>query len=306
MDIDFTEIMATTSANTCVTTDEPTPKRRRYATRSGDVSPEATKQFASTTSLYHPDPLHTLNAFRLNKTLCDGIIKSSGGNEFHVHRVILAASSSFFRALFVNNLGSQGDSSNCDHEAPDSESGHSLGTRQVTLQGVASPTLELIIEFAYTGQCRITTANVQDLITAADHLSVLRLVHQCVQFISDHTTVVNCLSVVRFARRYAFFELEKHAWSQALLHYPTVANDNDEFNDLTVEEMENLLTDDALNVDSEYSVFKMIVSWTNADYEERRHHLATLLNTIRFGVSNHRHIAREIWNHDLVAKNPVR
>jgi hypothetical protein len=45
-----------------------------------------------------------LDYFRHNLLLCDAIIQVDDGSRFPIHRVILSASSSYFRALFTNGL----------------------------------------------------------------------------------------------------------------------------------------------------------------------------------------------------------
>lgn len=131
------------------------------------------------------------NELRLNNQLCDGIIKTSDGNTYPIHRVILSAFSRYFLALFTNTL---------NNGNPD--------ISELALEDVPSDIVRLIIEFAYTQHCKITMDNAYLLFVTADRFGCESLVSYCSDFISRHINTSNCISTFKFARNYFCRDLE--------------------------------------------------------------------------------------------------
>lgn len=84
----------------------------------------------------HPcDMLDMLNGFRQTGKLCDIILRADS-DTFAAHRVVLAAASPYFKAMFCNNMVE-------------------CGMTEVPLRGVRACVLSAIIEFAYTSKVSI-------------------------------------------------------------------------------------------------------------------------------------------------------
>lgn len=114
--------------------------------------------------------------FRANQQLCDGVIKCSENKIFHVHRAILSAVSPYFKALYTNSL----------------KNGKSDIT-EVSIDTVPAEIFGLILNFAYTGSCEITTDNVEQLLSFADQFEVLGVIQLCCQFLLEELRPDNCL-----------------------------------------------------------------------------------------------------------------
>ena len=87
--------------------------------------------------------LQSLHDLRKQKTFCDVIVKAgSSDRELSSHKCVLAAVSNYFKAMFTAGLA---------------ESSQDV----VTINGISSPILEQLLDYAYTSEIKITKSNVQ-------------------------------------------------------------------------------------------------------------------------------------------------
>lgn len=96
--------------------------------------------------------LDILNDLRYKGELCDAVIKLDGVS-FLVHRNILSACSSYFKALFT------------------SKGFHTqvlARPQEVVLTGISADVLGFLIDYAYGRSVLLTPGNVQDILHAAD------------------------------------------------------------------------------------------------------------------------------------------
>lgn len=82
------------------------------------------------------------NELRLRKQLCDGVIKTADGSSFPIHRVIVSSFSPYFRVYFTNSL----------HEGQPEYT-------EMNLPDVPAYIVSMIVEFAYTHRCQVTSRN---------------------------------------------------------------------------------------------------------------------------------------------------
>lgn len=96
-----------------------------------------------------------------------------------MHRAILSAVSPYFKALFTY-----------DHK------GENSGTTEVTISSVPGEILSLILDYAYTGVCKVTADNVEQLLPMADQFEVLGVLQICCQFLLKEMRPENCLGFI--------------------------------------------------------------------------------------------------------------
>ena len=103
------------------------------------------QQFRGRLRTQDPDVLDSL---RVSGALCDVTIVVAG-QEFRAHKVILAASSPYFKAMFATAFDEK------DHS-------------KIMIQDIIPNSFEMILEFIYTGRrMEITVDNVQSLLETA-------------------------------------------------------------------------------------------------------------------------------------------
>ncbi|KAJ1529323.1 hypothetical protein ONE63_006113 [Megalurothrips usitatus] len=205
---------------------------------------------------------------RSREQLCDGVVRCADGGDVRVHRAILSAASTYFKALFTNSLnGGQ-------HEV-----------REVTLAERADA-LRPILDYAYTGESGVTAQNVEQVLPLADKLGVVGAVQQCCQLLLREMVPDNCLGIFRFAHQYFCHDLATRGRRYILRHFCEILHQSNELYDLTADELRSLLADDELNARDEEVVFEAVRRWVDVDVPDRKQHLADLLPCVRLGLTS--------------------
>lgn len=93
-----------------------------------------------------------MDMMRGHQMLTD-VVLEVGSELFHAHRVVLAAASPYFKAMFTGGL------KECE-------------MNRVKLQGVSATAMACLIHFMYTGRIRVTENTVCQLLPAATMFQV--------------------------------------------------------------------------------------------------------------------------------------
>lgn len=80
------------------------------------------------------------------------------------HRVVLASCSDYFRAMFTDAM----------RESRQSE---------ICLNGVTAAGMRLLLDYAYTSRLALNLANIQDVLSAANHVQVVAVVEACSNYL---------------------------------------------------------------------------------------------------------------------------
>ena len=94
--------------------------------------------------------------------LCDLTLISSDNQIFEAHKIILAAASGYFRALFVGagrHLRESFDKARSD-------------TQSIRLPAVSGDSLRSVLEVLYNKDLNISEANVENLLSASNYLDI--------------------------------------------------------------------------------------------------------------------------------------
>nr|CAD7396438.1 unnamed protein product [Timema poppensis] len=226
------------------------------------------------------------NDLRLHQQLCDGVIHTGENKTFCIHRAILSAASSYFKTLFTNAL----------HKGQPE-------IYELTIQ-LPNHIVECILDYAYTGSCKITSDNVQMLLPAADQYEIVGIIQQCCRFLLEELRPSNCLGILRFAHHYFCRELENKGRRYVLYNFKKILRESLEFKDLLAEELEIILKDDELNIRNEETVFEAIMQWVEADAEGRKHHLGSLIHCARYGLMSFKFFTDVVMNNRHIQASP--
>lgn len=128
-------------------------------------------------SNYSPRLLSNLHTFRQRSSFCDIEIVADS-RTFKAHRVILAACSPYFRAMFDGGL--------CEQQ-------QSL----VKLNQVSGRIFEQLLGFIYSGEIDINKDNVQNLMISADMLELNEVVIGCTEFLIKELHPSNAVGIYR-------------------------------------------------------------------------------------------------------------
>ncbi|KAK8786871.1 hypothetical protein V5799_023356 [Amblyomma americanum] len=228
------------------------------------------------------EAMDTLWNMRNSGLLCDGLLKTSDGGHFPVHKVVMASCSEYFRALFSSRLNRQNQS-------------------EVVVYGVSSEALATVVEFAYKRITWVGCENVERLLKAADYLCVLGMLKDCCDFLLSIISPENCISIHSVAKLYNCFDLTDKAYRYLMEHFVEVAKRSEEFLQLDVDDVEAVLSDENLNVVKEESVWKAALRWIEHEPDSRAHHVARLLKCVRTGLVDTNYFVEKIKTNKYVA-----
>lgn len=237
---------------------------------------------------YHKDECHPketlkcMNELRKEQKLCDVII-SVDGQEIPAHRVVLAANSPYFMAMFTGQM----------------EEAH---RRLVTMHDVSPTAIQTLIDYCYTSSMQVDADNVQSLLPAACLLQMDGIKVVCSDFLKRHLDWNNCLGIQAFAEAHDCAELKEAADSFALQHYLEI-RDGDEFLELCTEELAKLVASDELNVKGEEQVFQSVMNWVNHRPEERASKLDVILSHVRLPLMDPQYLVSVVGAEPLIKSN---
>lgn len=213
------------------------------------------------TSERHPrHSLEAMNSLRKNRELCD-VVLLVDGREIYTHRVVLAACSAYFRAMFTGELAESRQT-------------------EITLYDLHGEAVETLIDFCYTSQITVEECNVQNLLPAACLLQLTEVQDVCCEFLKRQLDPSNCLGIRAFADTHACRGLLRVANRFTQLNFLEVV-ESEEFLLLPVNQLVDILSLDELNVRSEEQVYRAAMRWVHHNLSDRRRHLAYLMQHIR-------------------------
>ncbi|XP_023349812.1 kelch-like protein diablo [Eurytemora carolleeae] len=204
--------------------------------------------------------LTELSLIRKLHDLCDVVI-NVGNRKIYAHKVILAACSPYFRAMFTGAL---------------SESNQT----EVTIRDVDETAMDILIDFCYTSSIVVEENNVQTLLPAACLLQLAEIQDVCCEFLKRQLDPSNCLGIRAFADTHACRELLRIADKFTQHNFQEVM-DHEEFLLLPLSQLIDIISSDELNVRSEEQVFQAVMAWVKYNINERRNHLSHVLQHVR-------------------------
>lgn len=201
--------------------------------------------------------------------LCDCMLLIDE-HEFPIHRVVFAASSEYFRALFTTNLKENGSS-------------------VITLNGISAQTFQLVSSFIYSGEVTLDQANITDVYAAADMLQLKDLLDLCQDYFLNQLCASNCIGIWQYARSFSNHKLKDCAWLYITTHFTKVM-EREEFLDLDPADAHLILSYDKLELDSERDACLAMHKWLHHNTEMRNNEFIKLVPSIR----NHKLLPLEI------------
>ncbi|KAM6951115.1 kelch-like protein 10 [Aplochiton taeniatus] len=223
------------------------------------------------------------NELRLEGQFCDVVIKVQEV-EFNAHKNILCSCSSYFRALFT--------------------SGWNKSEKRVyTIPGISPEMMRAIIEYAYTRSLSITEENVEPLLVAADQFCILGIVQTCCDFLESQLCLENCIGICNFADFYSCHELRNRAFRFILHRFEKMVDVSQEFLEMTVAQLGEVIEKDELNVKQENVVFEAILKWIGHAPSKRNQDIALLLPKVRTALMKPDYFLINVKENFLVKSN---
>jgi len=219
-----------------------------------------------------------------NKGVLTDVTLVCDGKELKAHKVLLAAASDYFSAMFTGGM-------------------LEADMDRVEIQGVDAVALELLVDYCYTGKIEFHEENVENLMSAACLLQLPAVIDACCSFFRKLLHPSNCIGIRLFADSQSCLQLRDFAQEYTEDNFQEVIK-NQEFMLLPAGELLNILSSDDLNVPSEEVVFQSFMDWVNFDYANRKCESAKLLACVRLPLLSPQYIADNIENQLVLKSDP--
>ena len=182
-------------------------------------------------------------------------------DKFPAHKVVLAANCPYLRAMFTNGM-------------KESKS------EEIHLKGISKITWTDIMNYMYTREILITKSNVLDLVGASSMLQIDDLKQKCSKFLAEQIDHNNVINIRGFAHRMFLDELKECATNFLTDNFEKII-DCDEFLDMELIDLIDILKFDFLRVRSEYVPLYAALKWLQNDLKNRKEHCQEILQNIR-------------------------
>ncbi|KAM4652773.1 kelch repeat and BTB domain-containing protein 8 isoform 2-T2 [Discoglossus pictus] len=193
------------------------------------------------------DPNHACSILQQLKSmydegkLTDIVVQVDHGIRFSCHKNVLAAISPYFRSMFTSGL---------------TESTQ----EEIRLIGIEAESMQMVLNYAYTSRIELTEVNVQAVFTTSSIFQIASLQDQCAQYMISRLDPQNCIGVFIFADHFGHPELKDRSQDYIRKKFLLVAREQ-EFLQLTKDQLISILDSDDLDVDKEEYVYNSIICW---------------------------------------------
>lgn len=218
-----------------------------------------------------------------NNKFIDCVLKIKG-KEFPCHRLVLAACSPYFRAMFLTDL-------------------EESRKKEIDLEDVDPDVMEKILNYIYTSEIEITEKNVQDIFSVANMLQIPSIFTVCVSFLQKKLCLSNCLAIFRLGLMLDCPRLAVSARDFLCDRFNLVTRD-DEFYQMSADELIAIISSDSLNIEKEEDVFEVVMKWAAKEKENRVKTLPVVFESVRFRLMPQDYLKNKVEKHELVKSSP--
>ncbi|XP_065510951.1 kelch-like ECH-associated protein 1 isoform X1 [Caloenas nicobarica] len=215
----------------------------------------------------HPKAaLAIMNQLRLDRQLCDVTLRVRYRRDvppadFLAHKIVLAASSPVFKAMFTTGLRER-------------------GMEVIPIEGVHPRVMERLVEFAYTASISVGEKCVLHVMNGAVMYQIDSVVRACCDFLVQQLHPSNAIGIANFAEQIGCLELQQKAREYIYMNFAEVSKQEEFFN-LSHCQLVTLISRDELNVRCESEVFHACINWVKHDCANRRLYVQALLRAVR-------------------------
>ncbi|XP_055909485.1 kelch-like protein 5 [Eupeodes corollae] len=194
-----------------------------------------------------------------SREFSDLILIGSDGIKIPTHRIILCAASQFFfdslNTMPLPNLKEPTE--------------------------IESSTLELVLQFMYTGSIVFCHEIARDVLRAATCFKMKSLIGLGLEFLVQGLNCSNCLSTTLFAKEHDYMDLYKKSFSFACIHFEEICFAID-FLNLDEQMVDCILSSDKVVVFSEEVIVRSLLMWLEHDRKNREKNWKKRLLNVRY------------------------
>lgn len=222
------------------------------------------------------------DALRRNNELCDVDILV-GDRKFPAHRVVLAAHSPYFHAMFTREL-------------------NECRQREVRIHEVDETAMDTLVTYCYTSCLMVNESNVQHLLPAACLFQMADVQRQCCDFLKKQIDVANCLEIRAFADTHSCDDLLRFADQYAQDNFNQITR-TDEFLEMSRRQLLDMISSNDLCVVSEEDVFDGVMRWIGYKPASRVLHLSELLGHVRLALMKPQFLVHNVGENEFVKRS---
>ncbi|XP_010288509.1 PREDICTED: kelch repeat and BTB domain-containing protein 12 [Phaethon lepturus] len=189
------------------------------------------------------------------------VVLVAEGEKFPCHKVVLAAFSPYFRAMFTCGLVE------CTQ-------------REVVLYDISAESVAVILNYMYSADLPLTNQNVQTVALAAYFMQMEDVFSVCQKYMMDNMDASNCVGIYYFANHIGAEELSDQARIYLYQHFAEVSL-QEEILEIEFQQLLTLIKSDDLNVSREESILDLVIRWVKHSRKSRVEHLIELLKQVR-------------------------
>ncbi|CAG5108166.1 Oidioi.mRNA.OKI2018_I69.chr1.g3665.t1.cds [Oikopleura dioica] len=218
--------------------------------------------------------------FRKDGILTDVVIAVPGHPEIKAHKMVLAAASPFFEAMFKSGL-------------------RESSSDRVEMPEIDYEAAQILVDYAYCGNYKITKENVKNLLAAANCYQFEEIKEKCARFLVDTIDENNCFELEKIGRAMGLFSLSNPAGCFALQNIEKIIK-SESFTALSFEEVDKYFSAHYLFAYSEEIVYEGVLTWIKFDLKERSKYASKLfVDHVRVGQIDKNFIC------DVIEKEPL-
>ncbi|XP_068740708.1 kelch-like protein 3 [Montipora capricornis] len=208
-----------------------------------------------------------------------------GDEEFSVHRIVLAANSDYFHAMFARGM---------------KESNQEV--IELKDENISAAALKIVMDAIYGGEINFNDENVFEVLLAADHLQVTSVLQQCCEYLQTEYQKFDlrtyCL-ICMMADRLGLEDLKEATQREMALIYKEICGSEEFLSHIDADQLSNLLSRDDLNAPTENFVFKSVMQWIKYKKEERMGVAAKVIGAVRLGLVEIKDVVKELDTEEM-------
>ncbi|XP_070132383.1 kelch-like protein 9 isoform X1 [Drosophila bipectinata] len=163
-------------------------------------------------------------------------------HRFKAHRVVLAASSDYFCAMFADCA--------------------MIESRQeeINLYGITARAMSAILDFIYTSSLDLNADNIEEILAASTHFQVREVIERCTSFLDKKIEMDSCLAIAGMADIYGQMALSRRAYRFICANFEDFAGTSD-FKEMKKDQLSFILSSNYPMDITEQELVRLVCSY---------------------------------------------